>query len=1048
MGRITSGIGLVSGINSRDIIDQLMQIESRPKDLIQTRIESVKSQRTAYIDLSTRLTSLRLSATSLKKTTTFQSASATSSDEGVLTATASAGAAVGSYSFQVSRLVTTQQAVSRGFADFSNAKVFNQPSPATTTITVETGGGEVTAENALNDLNGGVGVRRGQFRLTDRAGNSSIIDIGGAVSLQDVVKKINTTLDVAVKASIDGDKLLLTDQTNKTVSNLVVEDIGEGSTAKDLGILGNVAATTITGTDINFVGRSTNLDLLNDGRGVRHTEGGATKEDIQFTTSDGSTFKVFLTTAKNVGDAVDAINTAGAGKVTASFDAGSNGLKIVDNTGSGTTTIAALNSSKAAADLGIEGAFTGGTVTGTDVLTKLGTVSLRSLNGGAGITLGSFTVQNRAGTSTTINLTAAKTIKDTIDLINAANAGVKAEVNRAGSGIQLTDTTTGTGNIVISESGGGTTAATLGLAGTFDGTITSVQGKNLQRQYVSENTLLSKYNGGKGVSAGKFRITDSTGNSSIVDLTQGTEVRIGDVIKEINSRGLTITASLNAKGDGLLITDTGTGAQKIKVESVEGSTAKDLGIEGESAAIANSTAIPPVLNQIDGSLERNITVDATDTLSSLQTKINNLGFGISAQIINDGSGATPFRLSISARGSGRDGRFVFDAGNTTLDVNTLVEARDAAVFFGDPNSAQPLLVTASRNQISGVIRGVNVELNGVSDKPVSLNITNSIDSVVEEVKKFTENFNELNVKLEELTKFDTETNERGLLLGDNTAQQLQSNLFSMLNRSLPTGGQYRVLADVGLRVGPNSELTFDEDKFRAAYSTDPSAVETLFTRAPGGLEAGTSLSVLNKGRGVRLATTGNDIKVVTRDGSTFELSLSTAITVGDVVRALNTAGTGKITAELNELGSAITIKDLTTDNDGDQVRDELVISPLAGSNAAADLGISGNGSGGVLTGKTIELTQQQTVSGLGFVLESTINRLIDPVDGLITRQNKTLEDRTTQFENRIKALDKLLVSKRERLERQFAGLESALSGLQNQQQAIGQIQSIQRPSSR
>lgn len=267
MGRITSGIGLVSGINSRDIIDQLMQIESRPKDLIQTRIDSVKSQRTAYIDLSTRLTSLRLSATSLKKTTTFQSASATSSDEGVLTANASAGAAVGSYSFQVSRLVTTQQAVSRGFADFTSARVFNQPSPATTTITVETGGGEVTAENALNDLNGGAGVRRGQFRLTDRAGNSSIIDIGGAVSLQDVVKKINTTLDVAVKASIDGDKLVLTDQTNKTVSNLVVEDIGEGSTAKDLGILGNVAATTITGTDINFVGRSTNLDLLNDGRG-------------------------------------------------------------------------------------------------------------------------------------------------------------------------------------------------------------------------------------------------------------------------------------------------------------------------------------------------------------------------------------------------------------------------------------------------------------------------------------------------------------------------------------------------------------------------------------------------------------------------------------------------------------------------------------------------------------------------------------------------------------------------------------------------------------
>ena len=578
--------------------------------------------------------------------------------------------------------------------------------------------------------------------------------------------------------------------------------------------------------------------------------------------------------------------------------------------------------------------------------------------------------------------------------------------------------------------------------GTFDASFGAIQGKNLQRQYVTENTLLSKYNGGKGVTPGKFRITDSSGNSAVVDLTQGTEVRLSDVISEINSRGLTITASINAKGDGLLLTDTATaGAQKIKVENVEGNTAGDLGIEGESAALA--TVGIPTNNKIDGSLERTITLDNTDTLTTVQKKINDLSFGVSAQIINDGTAGTPYRLSISARGSGRDGRFVFDTGNSKLEVNNLVEAKDAAVFFGDANAAQPLLVTASKNQISGVIRGVSLELNGTSEKPVTVAITNTIDNVVEEVKKFTANFNELNTRIEELTKFDTETNKRGLLLGDGTAQQVQAQIFSMLNRALPTGGRYRVLADVGVKVGNQGELQFNEDKFREAYGTDSSSVEALFTRSPGGLSEGTSLSVLNKGTGVRTVGTGNDIRVVTRDGTTFELALASAVTIGDVVRAFNTAGAGKVTATLNELGSALLIKDNTSDTDG-TVNEELVISPLAGSFAAEDLGIKGTGTGGVITGKAIELTQRQSVAGLGYVIEAQINRLIDPIDGLITRQNKTLESRTGQFEDRIKSLDKLLVGKRERLEKQFSSLESVLSGLQSQQQSLNSIQSIRR----
>src|SRR3954447_20790435 len=103
MARIISTVGLISGINISQIIDELMQIESQQTNLIQTRINSVNGQKSAYTDLTTDLTSLGGISTTLNKQSSFQNSSTTSSDEGVLTGTAAAGAAVGSYQFQVAR---------------------------------------------------------------------------------------------------------------------------------------------------------------------------------------------------------------------------------------------------------------------------------------------------------------------------------------------------------------------------------------------------------------------------------------------------------------------------------------------------------------------------------------------------------------------------------------------------------------------------------------------------------------------------------------------------------------------------------------------------------------------------------------------------------------------------------------------------------------------------------------------------------------------------------------------------------------------------------
>ncbi len=905
MGTITSGIGLISGIQTADIIDKLMALESQPKARLQSRMDQVNSQKLAYTDLATRLSGLKLSFTALKKLSTFQKSTATSSNESVLTATTAAGAATGTFQFQVARLATTQQAVSRGLASEAS-KV------GAGTITVEMGGGEVFSQTQLSQLNGGNGVQRGVFRITDRSGKSGLIDISACFTLDDVVRKINTSLDISVRAQIDGDRLTLTDLSGQTASNLIVMDMGDGHAAADLGIA-QTAAGPITGAVINYLGTASTLASLRDGLGVR-TVGGAA--DFRITDANGAAYDVTMGAAATVGDVLTAINLATGGAVVASIDPQSKSITLSDTTGgSGTMQVTALNGSRAAADLGIQRSAVAGVIAGDDLIATVNSVLLSSLQGGTGLSMGRISITDRAGASAEIDLGNAKTVQDVIDLINDSSVQVTASLKASGNGIQLVDESAGTGDLIIADVDD-TTAATLGIAGTHAPATSVVLGANLQRQWLSENTALATMNGGKGVASGTIRITNSAGQYATVSLTSD-DTTLGDLIRKINAataigtdpvESLNVVASINANGDGLLLTDNSAGTVgKLTVEEVGSSMAADLNIRG----VATATTL-------DGSFEKTYTIGADDTLKDVIDDLNAPGFALSAAMINDGSGATPYRLSLTARNAGRAGRFIFDAGSTSLATHNLVESEDAAVFLGGSTGTQPLVVTSSSNQMSNIVKGVTIDLHSASASPVTLSIANDVDNVVGELNKFIQGFNELVDKLHDLTKFNSDTMARGLLLGEGTVQKIESELYAAVRLSVTGTGSHDSLMDVGLRLVDGAKLELNEEKFRAAYAADPNSVTKLFTFY--------------------------------------------------------------------------------------QKADEA-----AG---------------------TVE------VKGLGYYIEERLNSLIDPVSGLIARQNQALDKRNDDFQDRIDRLDKLLDAKRLRLERQFANMESVLAGLQSQQQAL------------
>ena len=902
MAQITSSVGLISGLNTADIINQLMSIEAQPVTLLQTQINNVSQQRSAFSDLATQIGTLKDAGTALKTASTFEAATATSSNQDVLTATAGANAAIGTYSFQVARLVTTQQSVSQGFADTDTSTL----SPGT--ITIGVGGGQISADNVLDDLNGGSGVTRGTFKITDKSGNTATIDDSSAVTLNDVVTAINTASGINVKATVVNNHLVITDQTGGS-STLSVTDVNDDNAATSLGIAGSDASGTsgtITGTSINYLSAATSLAKVNDGDGIRL--GGGTTGDLSLDPGDGgAAITVSLSSAKTIGDVVKAINTAAGSRLTASV--GANGL-VLTASGGGTISASDLNGSKAAEDLGLTGVSgSGGTLNGAAIIAGLGTTLLSRLNGGSGIPLGTISIQNGAGTSTNVDLTGSNTVQDILDKINQSSAGVKASLNSAGNGIQITDTSGVSGSLTIGDVGGGTTATALGIATTS--TTGTVSGSNLDHQFISGNTLLSNYNGGAGVAQGQFRITDSKGDAATISVSTATTT-VQQLLNEINTSGVHVQASINSTGNGISITDEAGGTGSLALtESDGGTTLSDLNL----TSLASTTGTG---GTIDGALQKTIAVTSSDTLTTIENKINTLGFGVTASILNDGSSSDPYRLSLTATHSGTAGQVSIDTGTTGLDVSTLIKAQDAAVFYGDGSASGSLLLTSDTNTLTNVVQGVTVTLNGVSTQPVTLSVTRDTSGITTQLNNFVTNFNTLVDNINTLTQFNTTTDQGGLLLGDATVQQVQTSLYNAVNTVVSGAGEFKTLADLGITIGDGAKLSFDESTFDAAYAKDPTAVQNFFTQA---------------------------------------------------------------------------------------------------------------------------------TTGVGSVIETDYNNLVDAQTGLIPNEENTLDTQTTQYQTRMTELNTLLDSKRSRLELQFANLETVLSNLQSQQSSLSSISGTSTSSS-
>jgi flagellar hook-associated protein 2 len=331
---------------------------------------------------------------------------------------------------------------------------------------------------------------------------------------------------------------------------------------------------------------------------------------------------------------------------------------------------------------------------------------------------------------------------------------------------------------------------------------------------------LSELNYGRGVGTGRFRITDSSGDTGTIDIGSDSKT-LYDVMREINARFDAVEARLNENGDGMILVDVNpdTPTTLLKVEALSGSVARDLGIVGEADEIGGS---------IDGSYEKVVEFETTDTLDDVVGKINDAGIAVSASILNTGAGGTPYRLVLASEISGLAGDLVIDSGGVDLGLSTLTKAQNAKVFIGEGDNA--ILVESDSNTVEDVVPGVSLDLRAVSSSPVSINVTRNRTGIIEAVERFVTTFNDAIGRINEYDNYDVETEKRGPLLGDPTVSRVRSEMYRTLQQAaVGVDTQYRYLSEVGIRIGKNGEIDFKKEKFEAAYENDPAAVANLFT---------------------------------------------------------------------------------------------------------------------------------------------------------------------------------------------------------------------------
>lgn len=314
-----------------------------------------------------------------------------------------------------------------------------------------------------------------------------------------------------------------------------------------------------------------------------------------------------------------------------------------------------------------------------------------------------------------------------------------------------------------------------------------------------------------------------------------------------------------------------------------------------------------------------ITSSATvgDLLAEIESAFEANGDDVAAYVTSDGKiqvadqevGAGSLSVSLSS---------VIDDPDSELDwgaFSALAVVRERELVAGNDASLtiDGVEVTSSNNTVKDVIPGVTLDLEKAdTETTVTLDIDRDLDAVMGKIKSFVNAYNKVSSYISSQQAYDEETEETGgVLFGDNTLSSVKAQLTSVLTERVEgVSSEYSTLGLVGISVDKEGILSVDESELKGHLETNFNDVMKLFSgygaTSTGELEYITysrntqageytvditqaaTRSESTSGTAVSGTLGGDETLTITQDGKTAEISLTSDMTISDIVNAVNT----------------------------------------------------------------------------------------------------------------------------------------------------------------
>ncbi|MDM0070955.1 flagellar filament capping protein FliD [Variovorax sp. J31P207] len=234
-----------------------------------------------------------------------------------------------------------------------------------------------------------------------------------------------------------------------------------------------------------------------------------------------------------------------------------------------------------------------------------------------------------------------------------------------------------------------------------------------------------------------------------------------------------------------------------------------------------------------------ITIDASNnTLAGIRDAINGADAGVTASIVNDGSG-TPNRLVLVSTQTGEassmrisvDGDAALQnlLGNDpagTQNLKQTVAAQNAKL------TVNGIAITSASNTVKEAIQGSTLTL--VNTGTTGLSMKANTSSVTSAINDFVKAYNSLQSTATTLTAYDADTKTGAALMGDSTLRNLQTRIRQALTTPQAGGTDgFKVLTEIGVSFQKDGTLAVDSTKLDKALGSKLEGVANLFASATG-----------------------------------------------------------------------------------------------------------------------------------------------------------------------------------------------------------------------